>query len=99
MARHADAARAAGDKDDFARQILDAAPAGVRSGARACRDPAFPYFFPADELVEHAPRAYVPAGRLGTPEDVAKAVAFLASDESSYMNGSALVVDGSQIVG
>jgi NAD(P)-dependent dehydrogenase (short-subunit alcohol dehydrogenase family) len=36
----------------------------------------------------------VPAGRIGTPEDVADAVAFLASDGASYMHGSTLVVDG-----
>lgn len=41
----------------------------------------------------------VPAGRLGTPEEVAKAVAFLASDEASYMNGSALVLDGGKTIG
>ena len=36
----------------------------------------------------------VPAQRIGTPEDVADAVAFLASDGASYMHGSTLVVDG-----
>jgi NAD(P)-dependent dehydrogenase (short-subunit alcohol dehydrogenase family) len=35
-----------------------------------------------------------PLGRLGTPEDVANAVLFLASDLSSWITGSALVVDG-----
>jgi len=35
-----------------------------------------------------------PLGRLGTPEDVANAVVFLASDESSWITGHALVVDG-----
>jgi NAD(P)-dependent dehydrogenase (short-subunit alcohol dehydrogenase family) len=36
----------------------------------------------------------VPLGRLGTPADVANAVAFLASDDSSYITGTELFVDG-----
>jgi NAD(P)-dependent dehydrogenase (short-subunit alcohol dehydrogenase family) len=39
-------------------------------------------------------RALVPAGVRGTVEDVANAVAFLASDAAGYVNGHALVVDG-----
>jgi 3-oxoacyl-[acyl-carrier protein] reductase len=37
---------------------------------------------------------YVPAGRLGTPEDVAACVEFLASDGARYITGATLVVDG-----
>ena len=36
----------------------------------------------------------IPAGRKGKPEDVAKAVAFLASDDASYINGQVIAVDG-----
>jgi glucose 1-dehydrogenase len=36
----------------------------------------------------------LPWGRLGTPEDVGKAAAFLASDDADYITGTALLVDG-----
>ena len=39
----------------------------------------------------------VPAGRPGTPQDVAAAVAFLASEEASYVNGQSLIVDGGSL--
>ncbi|MEO6803308.1 MAG: SDR family oxidoreductase [Granulicella sp.] len=35
-----------------------------------------------------------PMGRLGTPEEIANAALYLASDESSFMTGQALVIDG-----
>jgi glucose 1-dehydrogenase len=38
--------------------------------------------------------ANIPLGRLGTPEDVAGLVAFLASDDAAYITGSTFVIDG-----
>jgi 3-oxoacyl-[acyl-carrier protein] reductase len=38
--------------------------------------------------------ARIPVGRLGTPEDVAAAVAFLASDDAGFISGATLDVNG-----
>ena len=38
--------------------------------------------------------AVIPLGRVGTPDEIAKAVVFLASDDSSFVNGIELFVDG-----
>ena len=41
----------------------------------------------------------IPLGRVGTPEDVASAVAFLASDQASYITGHVLSVNGGMLMG
>jgi 3-oxoacyl-[acyl-carrier protein] reductase len=46
------------------------------------------------EEVRDAYRATVPAGRLGTPDDVAHAVSFFASEAAGFVTGQRLVVDG-----
>ena len=54
---------------------------------------------PGAEEVNKSILDLCPAGRLGKPEEVAHCAVFLASDESSYINGHALVVDGGMSAG
>ncbi len=49
------------------------------------------------EVVARFERESIPLGRSGTPEEVAAAYAFLASDDASYIHGEALVIDGGQL--
>ena len=43
--------------------------------------------------------ASVPAGRMGTPGDIAHAVSFLASEDAGFITGQRLVVDGGRSLG
>jgi NAD(P)-dependent dehydrogenase (short-subunit alcohol dehydrogenase family) len=47
-----------------------------------------------DREMQRQTAASTPAGRLGDPDEIAWAALFLASGESSFVNGSELVVDG-----
>lgn len=49
------------------------------------------------DLIEQA-KAAIPLERLGTAEDVARAVAFLASDDAAYITGQVLQVDGGMVM-
>jgi NAD(P)-dependent dehydrogenase (short-subunit alcohol dehydrogenase family) len=40
-----------------------------------------------------------PLGRVGTPQEIARAVLYLASDAASFVTGTALVVDGGGLAG
>jgi NAD(P)-dependent dehydrogenase (short-subunit alcohol dehydrogenase family) len=48
----------------------------------------------ADPEARRKRQSHVPAGRFGTPDDIAEAVLFLASPEADYVTGQTLVVDG-----
>ena len=61
-------------------------PAGSAEARRASQLTGSPETF----------RIGVPLGRLGTPQDQANAIAFLASDEAAYISGECLYVDGLQ---
>jgi NAD(P)-dependent dehydrogenase (short-subunit alcohol dehydrogenase family) len=53
-------------------------------------------YFSAPQVLKDYFRA-IPLGRGGEPEEVAAAIAFLASDLASYITGAALLVDGGQM--
>jgi meso-butanediol dehydrogenase/(S,S)-butanediol dehydrogenase/diacetyl reductase len=81
---------------------LELAPAGIRVNA-VC--PGLIDTPALRRVVDHQParaaaaRAAVPAGRFGRPEEVARAILFLASDDASYVTGTTLVVDGGLTAG
>lgn len=50
------------------------------------------------ESVKEASVAQIPLGTFGKPEDIANAVAFLASDEAAYITGQVLHVDGGMVM-
>ena len=62
-----------------------------------------PGFVPTDltsivpKDVQDAMLKQIPLGRFGTAEDVANAIAFLASDEAAYITGQVLIVDGGMV--
>ncbi len=49
-----------------------------------------------EEVVNTKILPYIPVGRLGEPEEVARCVVFLASDEAAFITGSTLSVNGGQ---
>lgn len=69
------------------------APGGIDTPMIASRMPDIEAL-----LADPATRTLVaPLGRIGTPEEMAKAMLYLASDDASYTNGAILVVDGGAI--
>lgn len=88
----------------FARNwILDLKGSGIRintispgpTATPGLVDLAGPDAAAQQGLLDHL-ASLVPMGRVGSPEEIAKSVLYLASDDSSYVNGIELAVDGGQ---
>lgn len=87
---------------NFTRQLAaEYAEAGIRVNCvcpgwvdTGFNDPAFDHDKLDAAAVDQVMRETIPMQRQGTPEDMAAAVCFLASDDASYISGHALVVDG-----
>lgn len=80
---------------------LELAPMGIRVNciAPGSIDTPGTHTIKMDEKTRQAMLAPIPMKRNGTSEEIANAVLFLASDESSYMTGSTMVVDGGWCAG
>jgi 2-deoxy-D-gluconate 3-dehydrogenase len=77
---------------------LDLAPHGIWVNAVAPGGITTPGTGDMDEANMKAFEAMIPMRRMGKPDDIGRAVLFLASELSSYMTGSQIVVDGGRLL-
>ncbi|MEM9810923.1 MAG: SDR family oxidoreductase, partial [Pseudomonadota bacterium] len=82
---------------DFIMPIIPALEVASRGITANCVAPGFIATAMTDALTDDQKAQInqnIPAGRMGSPDDIAGATAYLASDEAAYMTGQTLHVNG-----
>ncbi|MEM7509177.1 MAG: acetoacetyl-CoA reductase [Pseudomonadota bacterium] len=90
------AATKAGDLGIVKSLAQEGARAGITANAVCPGYIATEMVMAVPEKVREGIIAQIPAGRLGEPEEIARCVAFLSSDESGFINGSTISANGAQ---
>jgi NAD(P)-dependent dehydrogenase (short-subunit alcohol dehydrogenase family) len=95
LPRHSAYAATKGAVDAFTRELaVELAGQKIRVNAVAPGIIEVPRYFDIPGYTTEFGNTLVPAGRVGTPEDVGRAVTFLASDAADFITGQVLYVDG-----
>ncbi|MGV6811910.1 MAG: acetoacetyl-CoA reductase [Brevirhabdus sp.] len=90
------AATKAGDLGIIKSLAQEGARAGITANAVCPGYIATEMVMAVPEKVREAIIGQIPSGRLGEPEEIARTVAFLASDDAGFINGSTISVNGGQ---
>ncbi|PVA07361.1 acetoacetyl-CoA reductase [Thalassorhabdomicrobium marinisediminis] len=90
------AATKAGDLGIIKSLAQEGARAGITANAVCPGYIATEMVMAVPEKVRESIISQIPAGRLGEPEEIARCVAFLASDDSGFVNGSTISANGAQ---
>ncbi|MDA7428241.1 acetoacetyl-CoA reductase [Primorskyibacter aestuariivivens] len=93
------AATKAGDIGIVRSLAQEGARAGITANAVCPGYIATEMVMAVPEKVRESIIAGIPAGRLGEPEEIARCVAFLASDDAGFINGSTISANGAQFFG
>ncbi|MCB1351485.1 MAG: acetoacetyl-CoA reductase [Rhodobacteraceae bacterium] len=93
------AATKAGDIGIVRSLAQEGARAGITANAICPGYIATEMVMAVPEKVRESIIAQIPAGRLGKPEEIARCVVFLASDDAGFVNGSTISANGAQFFG
>ena len=93
------AATKAGDLGIIRSLAQEGARAGITANAVCPGYIATEMVMAVPEKVRESIIAQIPAGRLGKPEEIARCVVFLASDDAGFINGSTISANGAQFFG